>query len=231
MGTEALHDLTPAYALDALEPHERARYEEHLAQCEECRAELASFSETAASLAYAVDAPAPSPQLRERLLSAARAERPNVLPLRPRWAIPAAATAVVAVAASIALAVWASSLSGRLDRAHQARSAQERVAAVLSSPGARMFASNRGKVVVAPDGRAALVVAGLSPARRGMTYEAWVAENGRPRPAGTFAAGSGVTAVALGGRVAPGATVMVTEERSGGTAAPTRAPVITVNTT
>ena len=94
-----------------------------------------------------------------------------------------------------------------------------------------MFASDRGKVVVAPDGRAALVVAGLSPARRGMTYEAWVAENGRPRPAGTFAAGSGVTAVALGGRVAPGATVMVTEERSGGTAAPTRAPVITVNTT
>ena len=116
MGTQALHDLTAAYALDALDPEERREYEAHLARCDRCRDELASLSEASTSLAYAVDPAAPPPQLRERILAAARAERPNVVPLRPRWALPAAATAVVAVAAAIALAVWATSLSGRLDR-------------------------------------------------------------------------------------------------------------------
>jgi anti-sigma factor RsiW len=230
MGAETLHDLTPAYALDALDADERSRYEEHLAQCEQCRTELASFAETATALAYAVDAPAPPPQLRDRILANARAERPNVVPLRPRWAVPAAVTAAVAVAATIALAVWAAALSGRLDRERDARSAEQRVAAILGSPNARAFAAGRSKVVVTPSGDAALVVARLQPARTGMTYEAWVASGGAPRPAGTFDAGRNVTAVALDRPVPRGATVMVTEEKHGGTSAPTHMPLIRVDT-
>src|SRR5207253_6326006 len=45
MGTQALHDLTAAYALDALDEPERREYEAHLARCEQCRDELASLSE------------------------------------------------------------------------------------------------------------------------------------------------------------------------------------------
>jgi len=45
-----LHELTPAYALDALAADEAEAYEEHLAQCERCRAELAELRETAAAL-------------------------------------------------------------------------------------------------------------------------------------------------------------------------------------
>ena len=41
----------------------------------------ASLQEAAISLAYAIDAPAPPPELRSRILTAARAERPNVVPL------------------------------------------------------------------------------------------------------------------------------------------------------
>ena len=55
MGTQALHDLTAAYALDALDPEERREYEAHLARCDRCREELASLSEASSSLAYAVD--------------------------------------------------------------------------------------------------------------------------------------------------------------------------------
>src|SRR5919204_4643290 len=99
MGAQALHDLTAAYALDALDPDERREYEAPLARCKRCRTELASLSEAATALAYGVDAPAPPPQLRERILEHARAERANVVPLRPRWAVPAAAAAAVAVAA------------------------------------------------------------------------------------------------------------------------------------
>ena len=231
MGTEALHDLTAAYALDALDPQERREYEAHLARCERCRDELASLSDTATSLAYAVDPASPAPALRERILSSARAERPNVVPLRPRWAVPAAVTAVVAVAAAIALAVWATSLSDKLDRERSHASAQERIAAVLSAPGAHPYGvPNGGVLTVTPNGEAALVLRRLPAARKGMTYEAWVAESGTPRPAGTFEAAGDVTAVALAVPVPHGATVLVTQEKDGGTKVPEHMPFITVKT-
>ena len=43
-----LHDLTAAYALDALSPDEAEAYERHLGQCEECREQLAELNGTAA---------------------------------------------------------------------------------------------------------------------------------------------------------------------------------------
>ena len=48
-----LHDLTAGYALDALDPDERARYEEHLASCERCRDELQGFWQVAGALGRA----------------------------------------------------------------------------------------------------------------------------------------------------------------------------------
>ena len=43
MADEPIHDLTAAYALDALDAHDEERYEEHLATCERCREELAEL--------------------------------------------------------------------------------------------------------------------------------------------------------------------------------------------
>ena len=227
MATEALHDLTAAYALDALDADERREYEAHLARCERCRAELASLSETATALAYAVDSPTPPPQLRERILERARAERPNVVPLRPRWALPSAAAAVVAVAAIVVLAIWIASLSNRVDRL-QARSAkQERIAAILTAPGARRIDAGKGvRLVVTPDGRGALVLRGLAPRRHGV-YEAWVAAAAAPTPAGVFDSAGAVTVVPLEVRVPKGALVMVTRERHR-VEAPTQQPFIKI---
>ena len=231
MGPEAVHELTAAYALDALDADERREYEAHLSRCERCRDDLAAFSEAATSLAYAVDSPAPPLQLRDRILASARAERPNVVPLRPRWALPAAAAAVVAVAAAVALAIWGVSLSNKLDHERTARSDQARVEAVLSAPDARSYTiANRGRLVVAGTGQAVLVLDRLAPADDGMTYEAWVAQGPQLRPAGTFAAGGNLTAVALDRPVPSGGTVMVTQEKDGGTAQPTHKPFIKVNT-
>ena len=39
MEADTLHDLTAAYALDALDSDEAREYEAHLARCEQCRAE------------------------------------------------------------------------------------------------------------------------------------------------------------------------------------------------
>lgn len=231
MDDQSVHELTAAYALDALEPRDARAYEEHLAHCARCREELGSFAEATTALAYAVDAPAPPAELRERILARARAERgENVVPLRPRWALPVATVAAVAACAAVGLGIWAAVLSGRLDREQARVSAQERAAAILGDPAARRVAipGDRGTLVVAPGGEGALVLRRLAGAGSGKTYEAWVAVGGKPQPAGTFEGGREVVAVPLGRPVPDGAAVMVTRERAGGTDAPTQTPFVVV---
>lgn len=227
MEADALHDLTAAYALDALDSEDARRYEAHLARCERCQGELASLSESASALAYATDAPAPPADLRSRILEQARSERPNVVPLRPRWVKPFVAVAAVAVCAAVALGIWAAALSSKLDRRDAELKRQQQVARILAQPGSRKISFSRGTLVVARDGAGALVLNRLAPAGAGRTYEAWVADHGAPQPAGLFAGGSAV-AVPLERPVRQGATVMVTEEKAGGSATPTQSPFVIV---
>jgi anti-sigma factor RsiW len=227
MEANALHDLTAAYALDALDPEEARAYEAHLARCERCRDELASLSEAAGALAYATEAPLPTPELRARILQQARRERPNVVPLRPRWLYPVAAAAAVAACAAIGLGIWAATLSSKLDRREAALAREERVAAILAAPSSRTITFGRGVLVVAKNGEAALVVHHLKAPAEGKTYEAWISAGGPPKPAGTFDGGEVVT-VPLEGMVQPGASVLVTEERDGGVDAPTQKPFLSV---
>ena len=77
MEHDAYNELTAAYALDALDADEVEAYEEHLAGCEICQDELAAMSATVVQLAFAAPPVDPPPQLRERILDAARAERPE----------------------------------------------------------------------------------------------------------------------------------------------------------
>jgi anti-sigma-K factor RskA len=233
MEANALHDLTAAYALDALDPEDAREYEAHLARCERCRDELASLSEAAGALAYATEAPPPPPELRARILQQARRERPNVVPLRPRWVVPVAAAAAVAAVAAIALGIWAASLSSRLDSRTEALSAQQRITAVLGDPGSRRnaFADDRGTLVVSPSGDAVLVMNRLAPARPGKTYEAWIASGGSPEPAGIFDGGGDVSVVLLARHVPQDAAVLLTVERDGGADAPTSRPFLTVKNT
>jgi anti-sigma factor RsiW len=227
MEANALHDLTAAYALDALDADDARAYEAHLARCKRCRDELASLSEAAGALAYATETPLPPPELRARILQEARRERPNVVPLRPRWAIPVAAAAAVAACAAIALGIWAASLSSKLDRRDAALAQQQRVAAILAQPGARTIPFARGRLVVSTSGDAALVVRDLSRAPAGRTYEAWVSSGGAPKPAGLFKGGGNV-AVPLDRSVPSGGSVLVTVERGGGVDAPTQKPFLSV---
>jgi anti-sigma-K factor RskA len=192
------HDLTAAYALDALAPDEAEAYERHLSQCEECREELAELNETATTLAFATVAPAPPARLRASILDAAAAERANVVPLlRRRWvsrglAVAAAAAACIAVGLGVSLS---------------------------QSRPTRTFT-----LMIGPNRTATLHVSGLSAAPSGKTYEAWVIPAGRPpRPAGLFPAG-GNTTVRLRGTVPKNAVVAVTVEPAGGSKQPTTKP-------
>jgi anti-sigma-K factor RskA len=208
---ELIHELAAAYALDALDEAERREFEEHLAGCERCRAELDGLRDTAAALAYVPEGPAPPPALRERVLQRVHADRAsNVVPLRRRLALPAVATvAVVAAAAAIVLAVWASSLSSSLDTKNAALG-------VLSNHASkRMSLGTASEVVVAPDGRA-VVVSGLARAPHGKTYELWVIEGGKARPAGLFGQGTRGAPVLLARKVPKGAQVGLSLERARG---------------
>jgi len=233
MEANALHDLTAAYALDALDSEDAREYESHLAHCDRCREELASLSEAAGALAYASEAPPPPPELRARILQQARSERENVVPLRPRWVAPLAAAAAVAAVAAIALGIWSVSLSNKLDSRTEALSAEQRINTVLSDPTANRtpLAGDNGTLVVSGSGDAVLVLNQLAAANPGKTYEAWVASGGDPVPAGTFDGGGNVSVVLLGRPVPQNATVMLTLERDGGTSAPTGKPLLSVENT
>jgi anti-sigma-K factor RskA len=193
-----LHELTAAYALDALDADEAEAYERHLSQCEECRQELAGLNEAAGHLAYATVAPAPPARLRAAILERAAAERSNVVPLlRRRWvarglAVAAAAAACIVVGLTVALS----------------KSSQ-----------------TREYTLVLNNGKATLRIDGLKAAPSGKTYEAWVIPNGHaPRPAGLFHGGASAT-VHLRGTVPHDAVVAVTVERAGGVRAPTTTPI------
>ena len=199
-----LHDLTAAYALDALEPAEAEAYERHLGQCEECRRQLAELNEPAAALAFGTVAPVPPPRLRAAILEQAAAERSNVVPLvRRRWvarglAVAAAAAACVAVGIGVSLS---------------------------QSSETRTFT-----VVVDRLGNGTLSVSGLPAAPNGKTYEAWVIPaGGNAKPAGLFPGGAATT-LQLRPRGPPHAVGAVTLERAGGVDKPTLPPKLSAQT-
>jgi anti-sigma-K factor RskA len=211
-----VHDLTPAYALHALDDDERATYETHLAQCERCRTELALLQESAGALAWAVEAPPPPPRLRARILDAATGG--DVVPFRPRrrlWQ----GLAAVAACAAVGLGIWAATLSRTLH--HERASAAQ----VVELQG------RRGMVAVTRARDAVLVVDELPSAPAGMTYEAWVIpKGGAPEAAGMFKGTGGLAMVHLRMKVPRGAVVAATIEHAGGADAPTSTPILTAQT-
>jgi anti-sigma factor RsiW len=222
METDAIHELTAAYALDALDEADEREYEDHLARCPRCREDLASLGEAAAALAYAPEAPPPPPALRDRILEQARSERPNVVPLRRRTMWVASAAAAVAACAALGLGLWAASLSRSLDRE---RARQASVSAILADPSAKRLAlsSGHGSVVVGSSGRAVLIVSRLERLPNGKVYEAWVVQNGKPKRAGIFHSGQTTTLLTL--PVPSGSQVLVTQERAPGVDQPHNKPV------
>ncbi|HEY3051452.1 MAG TPA: anti-sigma factor [Gaiellaceae bacterium] len=219
------HDLLAAYALDALDDDERERFERHLAECDDCSEQLALLREPVAALAYAAEGPAPPEALRGRIIEGARGEPRSAVIQLPRrnWALGAvAAVAVAAASLAIGLGLWAHSLSDSLDRERSANAAYEQAAKVLAAKAsAKPLIGANGSLLVAKDGRAALVVCGLTGAPSAKTYEAWVIAGKSPQPAGLFRGGSGCNPVLLTQRVPKRATVAVTLEPAGGATSPT----------
>lgn len=180
-----LHHLSAAYALDALDPHERAAFEAHYESCEVCRTDVLAFRATMTQVASSLATP-PPPSLKDRvmaditvtrqlspLVSGAAAPPPERRPSghRTAWWL-AAAAALVAVVVITAVAV-----SGRRDDSYSAE-----LAHLMEQPDVQMvnLAAQDGhdgsfKVMWSPSmHRAALVGENLPAAPAGKAYELWL---------------------------------------------------------
>jgi anti-sigma-K factor RskA len=179
-----IHALSGAYAVDALDDIERAGFERHLAECAECRAEVASLREAAALLAETT-ATEPPAALRDRVLADITKVRPlppETSAARPvstrrrqgRGARLLAAAAAVVVLGGGAAVVWQQPWQ---DGTSDAPSVADEV---LSAPDARStsldFPGGAKATVTHSDsmGKAVLVTEKMPPPPKGMVYQLWL---------------------------------------------------------
>jgi anti-sigma-K factor RskA len=199
------HDLSAAYALDALDDFEARAFEDHLGSCSECRRDADAFAEIAASLAYAVPPAARPDDLRDRIVAAATA-RAEVRTLRPaRRRLPTLAAVAAAACLAVGIGAW------QLSRG----SSDEPRLRALALRGAT------GALVVGRNGGATLVVDGLPRAPAGKSYEVWVMRGRVSLPAGTFVAAQHARGFHLPRRVPRSWHVGVTLEPAAGSPRPT----------
>ncbi|MFD1658452.1 anti-sigma factor domain-containing protein [Streptomyces caeni] len=251
-----LHSLAAPYALDALEPGERRRFEKHLKQCDRCAADVRALSEDAVRLAWSTTAPAP-PGLRDRVLTAVRnlpqdpAPAPDVPPtrephlpphvwgtappppraraprLRPLFGPLATATAAAALVVAALFAVQATRTQDELDAE---RAQARRIAAVLAAPDARATGDRDAK------GRGIAVVASVSEGRAVVTLSGLGAPPGgrvhqlwlmRPDvQPRSLGLFQGDTPLVASGIGKSATSLAVTVEPDGGSPQPTSQPVV-----
>lgn len=223
-----------AYALGALEPDEAAAVEEHLTGCDECRALLDEYRQSASLLPLALDITSPPAGAGERLLASAReaaqAEssaqgRPDTIDSRSTgWQLVAAASLILALVLGGAL-IWA--LTGD-DDGDTLTGAGERVVALSGSPDAPDASGHL--VMDEADERAMLVVTNLPDVPAGRAYQFWfVAPDGERVSGGVFSTdpdGGAVVEINVPQNVTAFERIGVTEEPEGGSEGPTGTNVL-----
>ena len=215
------HGLSGAYAVDALDDLERARFERHLAECPECQAEVASLRE-AASLLTDTSSFEPPASLRESVLASIETVRPLppvVADLTARadrrrrrfQGLVAAAAAVILVGGGVAvLQPWDDDAAVQV-----ALSATDEV---LAAPDAQTYEMQVGETTVsvvrsAELNKAVLQAPDLPPAPNGHAYALWLQHDDAMVLAGIVNADDDTDAILLSGdaKTADGAGITVEE--------------------
>jgi anti-sigma-K factor RskA len=215
-----LHELSGAYALDALDAAERQRFEEHLDSCARCQDEVRSFQSVAVRLASLAEV-APPPHLAAAVLArassgtqavptpldrgragavvgsgSARTVRGRRLPASRSWSRPGSARRRwVAVAAIAAVGLGAIGVSVRLVQVEDRLDRYHDVAEVAMAPGAQVVhlrgtAGSATVILAAEQGKALVSAEDLAPVPGNSTYQMWLLSDGPPAPAGLFRPGA-----------------------------------------
>ena len=222
-------ELIPAHALSALDATDERALNDHLAECAECRRDLAEWEATAASLALSAKLMEPSPQVREKILTKIRSEKSSskVLPFpSPRQKV------WVAIAAALFLALLVSVFV--LWQQNRELRRQNLVAQVLNAPGSKIIelsgtaeaSGATAKLAYDTTGRAVLIANGLPHVPTGKEYQLWYIVDNKPLPGKTFApdtSGNGTLEDHVPEAARRSAIFAITLEPAGGVQSPTGA--------
>lgn len=226
-----IHLLTGVYALDAVDAQERARFDEHLADCPDCAEEVDSLREAAALLSEAV-AVAPPATLRADVLAAADRVRP--LPpvvrrrSRPRQRVGLLVAAAAVMVAGAGAVVW-EGLRGDTPAPGPAPTVAERVLTADDAEREVVDLGEAGRATVVrsvAEDRAVLVTEDMVAPPEGSVYQVWFQTPADDMvPAGVMEPVPDQTLV-LDGPAARATAVGITVEPRGGSQAPTTEPIV-----
>ncbi|WP_431995380.1 anti-sigma factor [Streptomyces griseoflavus] len=248
------HSLAAPYALDALGPAERVRFERHLTSCGRCAAEVRDLAEDAVRLAWSTAAPAP-PAMRDRVLAAVRttaqepAPREGTRAREPRlpphvWgAAPPPRTrerrrsplfvpfaTATAAAALVVASLFAVQAERTQDRLNAERDRVREIAHVLAAPDARASSGRDARggtigVVASVSTRGAVVtLGGYDDPPNGRVRQLWLMGSGE-RPR-SLGLFEGDTPLVASGLDTGATSLAVTVEPGGGSPQPTGQPII-----
>ena len=236
------NELLGAYALGSCTPQEQEGLRGHLTSCPVCTAELLELGAAREALLTAVPAASAPPELRSRVMTEVRADAQLFAAARereqggapaapprerrrgPSWLrrpVPLAAAAACAAVIALGAGILGAALVGD-DGPGAARTVVAQVDPALA-PGAQ------ARLVVDESGDARLVVAGLPSPGRGRVWQVWLRSGeDAPQPAGAL---FGVDRRGDGEAAVPGSLdgvdeVLVSSEPAGGSAQPTRNPIL-----
>jgi len=217
-------DVAP-YALGALPPEDARAFEQHLAECELCRTDLAALRPVVHALSETPEQLDPPPELRRNVMAvvereaAERARRRSPEPERreragwTRWLprpLPALAVACVLLVVGIGIGIGVTGEDARV---------YDGVAP------AGVEAKLR---IEDDDGR--LVLHGMGSPPEGKVMQVWLVhgENGKPEPTDALFRPNrnGNASVVVPGDMDGVTRVMVSEEPEGGSRSPTTAPAV-----
>jgi anti-sigma-K factor RskA len=245
--TDELDSLLGAYALDALEPADRARVDDYLARSAAARAEVDEMRETAAALALLPDTPTEAPpELWARISETIASERAQAGPAghngpadelatrrskRALWIAPVAVAAAIAI---VLLAVQVASLHSQLNRAH--RIGPSAMAAAFDNAtkvdGARSVGlesksgTTLARLVLLPDGTGYLRGDHLRPLASDRTYQLWALTGPKDAPVAVSAGVLGTNPAAVAFHASgPVHGFAVTVEHAGGAVQPQHRPI------
>jgi anti-sigma-K factor RskA len=233
-----IHALSGAYAVDALDDAERTQFEQHLSVCPECRAEVASFRETAALMADLEAGEDPPASLRASVLAgisqvrpfppetpeapevASTAHRTSVVTLRRRM-LPTLVAAAAVVLLALGTFAWHPWHQDRTSLADQVLHAPDAVQVTEKLPG------GNGELTLVRSAslkRAVLVGSHVPAPAPGTTYQMWLQQPGK----GMVSAGLMPDAeepTLLTGDAATAQAAAVSVEPETGSAQPTTDPI------
>jgi anti-sigma-K factor RskA len=248
MAHEDYKAMLPGQALSALDADEARALDQHLAECAECREELADWEKSAATLALIAEPAEPSPEVRRRIMDAVRSEKSagkgapadrdsRVLPFAPVrrniWTSFGSLGSIAAIVLFPALIVGIVLLWQQNRAMKQELARTNEFVRLVTEPGARLAelsgteqaAGATAKIAYSKNGRVLLLASNLPPAPQGKEYQLWfIVGKNPPVPSKSFApdgAGRGTLRDQVSRQTLDSAVFAITLEPAGGVSAPT----------